>query len=151
MTIFIVADHRGFELKNIIIDYLQSKDIRIIDLGAFDFDPNDDYPDYAQKLAQTITQNPADSLGIAICGSGVGMTIALNRFKNIRCGLGFNKDQVKHIKENDHINVLALPADFLKNGESGYQEAKDLVDIFLQTNPKKEDRYLRRIKKIDQI
>ncbi|MCX7880976.1 MAG: RpiB/LacA/LacB family sugar-phosphate isomerase [Patescibacteria group bacterium] len=145
MTIFIAADHRGFELKNKIIEYLQEKDIRIEDLGNYQYDPLDDYPDFAKKVAQAVLQNPKDFLGIVICGSGVGVAIAVNRFKGIRCGIGFEIEQVKHIRENDHINILALPSDYLE-----FEKAKNLVDAFLSSIPKTEEKYLRRIKKLDE-
>jgi len=154
MTIFIAADHRGFELKNKLIEYLQEKNIRVEDMGNYQYDPLDDYPDFAKKVAQAVLQNPKDFLGIVICGSGVGVSIVVNRFKGIRCGLGFSPDQVKHIRENDHINVLALASDYLKNdnGENGkgLELAKKLVDVFIETKPKIEEKYLRRIKKIDE-
>lgn len=145
MTIFIGADHRGFNLKNQIIEYLHEKDIRIEDLGAYEYNANDDYPDFAKKVAQAVLQNPENHLGIVICGSGVGVAIAVNRFKGIRCGIGFDVDQVKHIRENDHINVLALPSDYVD-----CEKAKTLVDVFLSSSPKTEEKYLRRIKKLDE-
>jgi ribose 5-phosphate isomerase B len=145
MTIFIGADHRGFELKNKIIEYLQEKDIRIEDMGNYQYDPLDDFPDFAKKVAQAVLQNPKNYLGIVICGSGVGVAIMANRFKGIRCGIGFEVDQVKHIRENDHINVLALPSDYVD-----FEKAKELIDVFLSSNPKTEEKYLRRIKKLDE-
>jgi len=146
MTIFVGADHRGFDLKNLLIEYLHEKNIRIEDLGNYQLDPDDDFPDYAKKVAQAVLQNPDEFLGIVICGSGVGVCIAANRFKGIRCGLGFEVDQVKHMRENDHVNVLALAADFLDP-----ESAKKLVDIFIETEPKKEQKYLRRINKLDEL
>jgi len=68
MTIFIGADHRGFELKNKLVEYLQNKNIRVEDLGNYEHDPEDDYPDFAQKVAQAVLQNPDNFLGIVICG-----------------------------------------------------------------------------------
>jgi len=154
MTIFIAADHRGFELKNKLIEYLQEKNIRVEDMGNYQYDPLDDYPDFAKKVAQAVLQNPKDFLGIVICGSGVGVSIVVNRFKGIRGALGFSPDQVKHAKENDHINVLALASDYFKNGNgengNGLDLVKKIVDTFIETKPKMEEKYLRRIKKIDE-
>lgn len=146
MTIFVGADHRGFDLKNLLIEYLHEKNIRIEDLGNYQLEPEDDFPDYSKKVAQAVLQNPDEFLGIVICGSGVGVCIAVNRFKGIRCGLGFEPDQVRHMRENDHVNVLALAADFLDP-----EAAKKLVDVFIETQPKKEQKYLRRIKKLDEV
>src|SRR5690348_16382720 len=113
MTIFIAADHRGFELKNQLVEYLQEKNIRVEDMGNYQYDPLDDNPDYSRKVAEAVLQNEHDFLGIVICGSGVGVSIAANRLPGIRCGLGFNAQQIKHMKENDHVNVLALPAEYI--------------------------------------
>jgi ribose 5-phosphate isomerase B len=144
MNIFIGADHRGFELKNRLIEYLQEKNIRIEDLGNYDHDPQDDYPDFAQKVSQAILQKPQENIGIVICGSGVGVSIASNRYHGIRCALTFEPDQAKHARENDHANMLALPSDYLN-----LDKAKDIIESFLSASPKKEDKYLRRIDKIE--
>jgi len=146
MTIFIAADHRGFELKNKLVEYIQEKNIRVEDLGNFQLDPLDDYPDFAQKVAEAVLQNPQEFLGIGICGSGNGIAVSANRHKGIYCGLAFDESQVKHMRENDHINMLALPSDYLD-----FEEAKKLVDIFITTSALKQEKYLRRLKKIDQV
>ena len=144
MTIFIGADHRGFELKNNLIEYLQEKNIRVEDLGNHQYDPLDDYPDYAQRVTEAVLQNVKDFLGIVICGSGHGVATAANRFKGIYCGLGFDGDQIKHMRENDHINILALPAEYID-----LEKAKTFVDVFLKTKPLLQEKYLSRLKKID--
>lgn len=144
MTIFIAADHRGFELKNKLVEYIQEKNIRIEDLGNMQYDPQDDYPDFAQKVAQAVLQKPEEFLGILICGSGVGVSIVANRYKGLRCSLGFDEAQVKHARENDHVNILSLPSDFID-----FEKAKKLVDIFITTKPLMQGKYLRRIKKMD--
>lgn len=145
MTIFIGADHRGFELKNAILEYLHEKNIRIEDLGAYQMDAEDDYPDFAQKVAQAVLQNPDNHLGIVICGSGCGVTIAANRFKGIRAGLAMNEAQAQHIRENDHANILTLASDY-----ADIEATKKIVDSFLVSQPKTSSKYLRRIKKLDE-
>lgn len=144
MTIFIAADHGGFELKNKLIEYIQNKNIRVVDIGNYQYDPLDDYPDYAKKLAEAVLQKPEESMGITICKSGVGVCISTNRHKGIRCALGFDEEQVKHARENDHMNVLALAADF-----TDFDAAVKLVEAFLSATPKTEEKYIRRIKKLD--
>ncbi len=144
MTIFIGCDHGGFEIKNKLIEYLQDKNIRVEDMGNYQLDPLDDNPDFAKKVAEAVLQNPEEFLGIVICRSGVGVSIAANRYKGIRAALGFEAGQVRHARENDHINVLALAADF-----TPYEEATKLIDTFLSAQPKKEQKYLRRIRKMD--
>lgn len=144
MTIFIGADHRGIELKNAIIEYLHEKNIRIEDLGTYELDPLDDAADFGQKVAQAVLQNPENHLGIVVCGSGCAVSMATNRFKGIRCGVAMNIDQAKHIRENDLANVLALASDY-----TPVEEAQKIVDAFLAATPKTEEKYLRRIEKLD--
>lgn len=146
MTIFIGADHRGFELKNKLIEYLQEQNIRTEDMGNLKLDPQDDYPDFAQKVAQAVLQNPQEHLGVVLCGSGIGVSISTNRHRGIRCAVALTEEQVKHARENDHINILALPADYLD-----FEKAKTLTDIFISTSKKNEEKYLRRIRKLDEV
>jgi RpiB/LacA/LacB family sugar-phosphate isomerase len=143
---FIATDHRGFELKNKLVEYLQEKDIRIEDFGNYKLDPEDDFPDFVQKVAQAVQQSPDDNLGIVICGSGIGVSISVNRFKNIRCGLALNLNQVQHGRENDHTNILAIASDY-----TDFETAKKYVDTFLTSQPKSAEKYSRRIKKVDLI
>ncbi len=144
MTVFMGADHRGFELKNKLVEYLQEKNIRVEDLGNYEQDPQDDYPDFGFKVAQAVLQNPEEFVGILICGGG-GIEMAANRVKGVRCALGFDQTQVQHIRENDHVNVLALAADYIT-----FETATLFVDTFLNTPLKKDEKYLRRVKKLDQ-
>ncbi|MCL4375095.1 RpiB/LacA/LacB family sugar-phosphate isomerase [Patescibacteria group bacterium] len=146
MTIFFGADHRGFELKNKLMEYLQEKDIRVQDLGNYQFDPEDDNPDFAHKVAIAVQQNLTEFMGILICGSGVGMSIVANRYPGIRAVLGFETEQIRHARENDHVNVLALPSDYVD-----FEKAKLLVDSFIHSQPKAETKYIRRAKKMDEV
>jgi len=146
MPVFIAADHRGFDLKNKLVEYLQEKNIRVEDFGNYSLDNEDDYPDFSQKVAQAVQQNPEENVGIVICGSGIGVSMAVNRFKHIRCGIAFNLDQVQHGRENDHTNVLALASDY-----TDFETAKKYIDIFLSSQPKLVDKYIRRAKKLDVI
>lgn len=146
MPVFIATDHRGFELKNKLVEYLQEKNIRVEDFGNYRLDPLDDYPDFAQKVAQAVQQNPQENLGIVICGSGIGVSIAVNRFKQIRCGLALNTQQVQHGRENDYTNILAIASDY-----TDFETAKKYIDIFLSTRPKSDEKYIRRGNKLDII
>ncbi len=145
MKIFIGADHRGFELKSKLIDWLKSNGYEIEDCGAFEYNKDDDASDFSSEVARKI-QDQTESFGIVICGSGAAVDIAANRFRGVRCGLGFEKGQVEHMRGWDHINILALPADNLD-----YETAKELVETFLKTAPKQEERMLRRVKKLDEL
>lgn len=146
MTIFIGADHRGFQLKDILLEYIQEKNIRVEDMGNYEYDQEDDYPDYAQKVATAVLQNPEGHLGIVICGSGVGVCMTANRNKGIYCGLGINPEQVKHARENDHINVLSLASE-----QFSIEENKKMVDAFLEGQPVHKKKYTRRLEKLDAI
>jgi len=146
MTIFIGADHRGFELKNQVIEYLHEKNIRVEDLGAYEHDALDDASDFGQKVAQAVLQKPDNHLGIVICGSGAAVAMAANRIKGIRAALAMNPHQATHIRENDHANVLGLAADY-----NHFEETQQIIDAFLAAKPKKEEKYLRRVKKLDEI
>ena len=146
MPVFIAADHRGFDLKNKLVEYLQEKDIRIEDFGNYSHDPLDDYPDFAQKVAQAVQQNPQENLGIVICGSGLGVSIAVNRFKQVRCGVALNENQIQHGRENDHINILAIASDYVE-----FETAKKYIDMFLTSHPILDEKYTRRGKKLDTI
>ncbi|MFZ6035489.1 MAG: RpiB/LacA/LacB family sugar-phosphate isomerase [Patescibacteria group bacterium] len=144
MTIFIGADHRGLELKNAIIEYLHEKNIRIEDLGPYELDPFDDAIDYSQKVAIAVLQNPDNNLGITICGSGCAVSMAANRMKGIRSGVAMNPHQAAHLRENDHANILSLAADY-----TPLEEALKIVDAFFAAQPKMDEKYVRRVKKLD--
>ena len=94
MKICLAADHRGFEFKEKIKVWLGKRGCQVVDLGNDHYDPDDDYPDFAQKLVKRLL--PDQDRGILFCGSGIGVNIVANRFSGIRCGLGFTPKQVKH-------------------------------------------------------
>lgn len=144
MNIFIGADHRGFDLKNQLIEYLQTQNIRVQDMGAYEYDAQDDFPQFSQKVAKAVLQQPENSLGIVICGSAVGVSIAANRYSGIYCGLGFSTDQVKSARQHDHINILAIPSDYMTP-----TQAKDMVDAFLSTSTIHEEKYVRRLQQLE--
>lgn len=146
MTIFIGADHRGYELKDKITTYIQDKNIRVEDMGNFVYDPDDDFPDYSQKVAQAVLQNPKDHLGIVICGSGAGVSIAANRYKGIYSVVGINPQHVSDSRRDDHINVLAIAANFTSE-----EDAQKMVDAYMETHPEHKEKYTRRLKKVDSV
>ncbi|MEK7186224.1 MAG: RpiB/LacA/LacB family sugar-phosphate isomerase [Patescibacteria group bacterium] len=149
MKIYIGADHRGFELKGKIKNWLSQDYPEIEDLGAFEYDQNDDYPLIAEKVAQRVSDDFAEekeARGIIICGSGAGVDIVANKFKHIRSGLAINHQQVKKAREDDDINILALSAEYLTENE-----IKDSVKAFLSTSFSNEERKKRRLEEIDSI
>lgn len=141
--IYIGADHRGYELKVKVEKWMTGRDYDFEDMGAFEYDKSDDYVDYAIAVAQKVAISPEKHWGILMCGSGVGMSVAANKVKGIRAGLGFAPDQVHAGRKEDGINILVLPADSLE--EVG---ALGLVEKFLETEFVKSDNYLRREEKI---
>lgn len=147
--IFIGADHRGFELKKKLIGWLKSQGYTVKDCGNSVYDPEDDYPDFVKNVVARMTNDSRqktkdDQFGLVICGSGVGVAIAANRYSGIRCALGFDADQIAHGRAHDHINMLALPSDYISEGE-----AQKMIDAFIKTKPVHQEKYLRRLKKLD--
>ena len=144
MLIYLAADHRGFKLKGEIEDWLRDERYRVIDLGNDHYDPRDDYPDFAQKLVVMMKKDEGASRGILFCGSGMGVDIAANRFSGIRCGLGFNTEQVRSGRRDDNINCLSIAADY-----SSLREAKALIGAFLMTKFDGREDHQRRLEKIE--
>jgi len=105
--IVISSDHNGFELKAVISDHLRKKGIIVIDIGPFEQGKKVDYVDYANQLCEIITNSYVE-MGILICGTGVGMSIAANRFQNIRAALVHNVDAAALSREHNNSNVLCL-------------------------------------------
>jgi len=144
MKIFIGADHGGFELKKDLIEYLKSQGHDVEDKGNTVHDPVDDYPDFAKKVAQAVLQDP-ESLGILACRTADGMAITANRFKGIRCGVGVSVPQVTRSRRDDRINILAIQGDY-----TDLETAKEMIEAFFTAEFKTDEKYMRRIKKIDE-
>lgn len=139
MNVVIGADHGGFALK----EYLKTiADFEWIDVGAYDAN-SVDYPDYAQRVSELILKKEAQ-YGILICKSGIGMSIAANRFHGIYAALCFNHAMAKSARSHNNANVLCLAAEHLSNAE-----AKNMVEIFLNTPFSIEVRHALRLEKID--
>lgn len=146
MIIYLGADHRGFELKEFIKDFLKEQGYEVADVGAKEYSEGDDYPDFASAAAKNVSLDPENSRAILICGSGTGMDITANKFRGVRSTVGFLTDQVYDARREDNINVLCLPADFIT-----FSDAEKFVQVFLATPFSNEEKYQRRIKKIGQI
>ena len=145
MKVFLGSDHRGFELKNTLLEYVKSLGYEVQDCGALEYNKEDDYPDFAKAVGEKIVEDNS-SLGIVICGSGAGITVAANKIKGVRCSLGFNPMQVKSGKEDDDTNILGIACNYTNESES-----KELVKIFLETNYDPAERHQRRLDKISQM
>jgi ribose 5-phosphate isomerase B len=142
MTISIGNDHAGKDLKFEIITYLQSKEIKVINVGTDD-DISVDYPDYASKVASHVLDNKAD-LGILICGTGIGMSIAANKFKGIRAANIYDEQTARLAKEHNLANVITFGA-----RTHTKTQVFHLLDTFMMTEF--ELRHQKRIDKISEI
>jgi ribose 5-phosphate isomerase B len=136
------ADHAGFKLKEQIKKYLEKK-YKICDLGALEFNKNDDYPDYAAKVARRAS---AGGMGILFCGSSHGICIAANKIRGARAVAVQNVRDAKLTREHNNANVLCL-----SGWNLSFHSAKKIVDAWLKTEFSGEERHIRRIKKIEKL
>ena len=137
-TLVIGSDHAGYEMKEYLIKALSNR-FAILDVGAFSKE-SCDYPDIAKALAEKVL-NTKNSFGILVCGTGIGMNIAVNKFPGIRCANVTCKEFAKLAKQHNNANVLALSGRFVSE-----QENLDIVNAYLDVEF--ESRHLSRIKKI---
>ena len=140
MKIFIGSDHRGVELKEKIINSLQ-EDGFIVYNTKLENNESDDYPDFAFEVGENVVREEG-SLGILICGNGVGISIAANKVKGIRCARVLSEDDAFKCKNHNGANVIAIGADLPLN------KAMEIVSVFISTKPADEERHLKRINKI---
>ena len=138
--ICIASDHAGYNLKEIIKDHLINKHISIFDLGPYE-NKSVDYPDFAHKLCKQVSKNK-NNIGILVCGSGVGMSIAANKNKGIRAALCYSVENAKLSRLHNDANVITLGERLIKKNI-----ALKCVKTFLKTNFEG-GRHIKRIKKI---
>lgn len=146
MNIFLGADHRGFELKEKLKEWLKDKGYAVEDMGAHQFDPADDYPDFAFAVAEKVSEDPAGSRGILMCGSGGGMDVVANKVRGVRATVSWSVESAKHIRAHDDMNVVSIAADWIPP-----DSAREIVKAFLETEFSGEERHVRRLKKIEEI
>ncbi len=140
MKIGICSDHAGVEYKSAIIKHLEAKGHEMVNFGT-DSTESMDYPDVAHPLASAV-ENGEVGLGIALCGTGNGMAITLNKHQGIRAGLAWNVEVGRLVKEHNNANVLVMPARFIP-----LEDALEIVDAFME-DEFLGGRHLRRIEKI---
>ena len=138
MKLGIASDHRGYHLKEEIKKNI--KDIEIIDFGT-NSEESCDYPDYAFKLGEAVVKKDVD-YGVAICGSGIGISIACNKVKGIRCAKVSNKEDAKVTRIDNNSNIVAFKEDVPIN------EALDIINTFINTDFSDEEKHHRRVDKI---
>ena len=128
LKIALCADHAGFELKNIVIEYLQSKNVMALhDFGTYSTE-SCDYADFAHPMASAVENGEFD-FGISICGSGNGISMTVNKHQGIRAALCWNEEIVALSRQHNNANVLSLPARFVTA-----EQALKMVDVFFATD-----------------
>lgn len=142
--IAIGCDHGGFDLKNSIIKHLEQQNIEVKDFGCYSLQ-SVDYPDFAQAVAKSVAIGECVK-GIVICSTGIGVSIAANKVKGIRCALVHDLLSARLTREHNDSNVLAMGA-FIVAPET----AKQITDIWLNTEFSGGERHLRRVGKITKI
>ena len=140
MRLGIASDHRGYELKEKLKKYLNKKGYEVEDYGT-DSPESADYPIYGIKLGEAIRDKEID-LGIVICGTGIGISIACNKVKGVRCSRIVNAKEAKTTKIHNMANVIAL------NEKMFLFQAKDIVDNFIKTKYQDDERFIRRVNQI---
>ena len=140
MKIVIGSDHAGFNLKSLLLDYLEENGNEVTDYGTYNLE-SVDYPDFAHKVASEVN-NSADVMGVLVCGSGQGVCMTANKYSNVRAALVWNGEIAGLSREHNNANVICLPARFV-----GAEEAKTFVLRFLKTEFEG-GRHERRVNKI---
>ncbi len=152
MKVLVASDHAGFELKNHVVGFLKNEGYDVVDLGPHEYDPEDDFVDFAEKLCRKMleemkeNENKDEIRGILICGSGQGMCIAANKFPGIYAAQIWDEASGKIAKEHDDANVACLAGRFLDK-----ETAEKAVKAWLEARFLEEEKRLRRVNKIKKI
>ena len=148
MKIYVGSDHGGFDLKQMLVHYLNVKhSLDVEDVGDKRLDPQDDFPQFAAKAVHKIlSSNEPDARGILLCRGGQGMAMAANRYKGIRAAVCWNEYSAEKSRIDNDSNVLCLPADVLT-----VTEVKDIVHKWLDTEFDHTPRYVRRNNELDEL
>ena len=139
MKIGIASDHRGYKLKEFLKNVLVNE-YEVVDFGT-DSEVSTDYPDYAFALGEAVVNKNVD-FGVAICGSGIGISIACNKVKGIRCAKVSNKEEATVTRIDNNSNIVAF------SEKLSEQEALEVVKTFITTEPSIEEKHIRRVNKI---
>jgi ribose 5-phosphate isomerase B len=142
VRVAVAADHAGFPLKERMMDTIRSAGHQVVDCGPATLVPGDDYPDYAERVAMAIRDGNADR-GVLLCGSGVGASVAANKFIGIRAALCHDTFSAHQGVEDDSMNVLCLGARVV-----GPSLAEELLNAFLRARFSEAERHQRRLAKI---
>lgn len=144
MKIVIASDHGGFQYKNLLLKDISEHGYEVTDLGTFNEEPGD-YPDHAADVAHVIMNKQAER-GILICGSGVGVSVAANKFKGIRAGVCHDTYSAHQSVEHDDVNVLCIGQRVI-----GIELAREIILTFLAAQFNHAERHQRRLDKMNAI
>ena len=162
--VYLATDHAGFELKEKIKEFLKGEGFEIEDCGAFEFDKNDDYPDFISKAAEAVSKDPQNSKAIIFGGSGQAEMMTANKYKGVRAALFYSPaipagaadaagrmsdnpyEIIRLTREHNNANILSLGVRFLTEGQ-----AKQAVKMWLKEPFPGDERHVRRIEKIQKI
>jgi ribose 5-phosphate isomerase B len=146
MRIYLGADHRGFEIKEQLKSWLQENEHEVEDIGCYVYDPDNDYVDFALKVAEAIEGDGTEDRGILLCGSGHGVDIVANKFKHVRAIIGFNAEVTIQGREHEDANILVIPTDW-----TTADEAVERVELFLKTEKNDSPNYVRRRSRLNNL
>lgn len=156
MKIFVGSDHAGFGFKEKLIPFLLDLGYEVEDKGAYEYDENDDYPDFIIPVAREVSKRPNDTRGIVLGGSGQGEGMSANKFSNVRATVYYGQGQcvveeeqesiIKISRADNNANILSLGARYVTE-----EEMKEVVKEWLETPFKNTEKYQRRITKMDRI
>lgn len=144
MKIIIASDHAGYDYKILLLKDMREQGYEVIDLGTYNTEP-DDYPDHAAAVAKAILNNEGER-GIIICGSGVGVSVAANKFKGIRAGVCHDTYSAHQCVEHDDVNVLCIGGRVI-----GIELAREIIFTFLTAEFSNAPRHQKRLDKINDI
>ncbi len=142
MRIALGSDHAGFDLKDKVADMIREMGHDVQDVGAHDYDPLDDYPDFARLVAEAVAGGAAER-GVLVCGSGVGASVAANKVRGVRAATCHDTYSAHQGVEHDDMNVLCIGARVI-----GEELARDVLASFLGAAFTGEERHVRRVDKI---
>jgi len=148
VKILLATDHAGFELKEVIKTFLTELSYEVEDKGAFEYNSEDDYPDFIKLAAMSVSQDFEEKKAIIFGGSGQGEAMLANRFKNVRAVVynSHNLEIIKLSREHNNANILSIGARFLNE-----EQTKEAIKLWLETDFSNEERHIRRIEKIENL
>lgn len=149
MTVYFATDHAGYELKNELLAYVRDTiGCDVIDCGATEYNPEDDYPDFIRIAAKAVSESPHDRKAVILGGSGQGEAMCANRFPQVRAAVyyGGEPDIIRLSREHNDANILSLGARFISSGH-----AKEVVHAWLLGTFSSDARHQRRIDKIEHL